>query len=44
MNTFVNFFAFLGKTKVSEMHQDDMGLLDPEGVDGEELLVQAGNS
>ena len=37
-------FSKGGKTKVSEMHQDDMGLLDPKGVDGEEVLVQAGNS
>ena len=32
-------FSKGGKTKVSEMHQDDLGLLDPE-----EVLVQAGNS
>ena len=38
-------FSKGGKAKVSEMHQDDLGLLDPQGVDGEEVLVQAaGNS
>ena len=37
-------FSKGGKAKVSEMHQDDMGLLDPGGVDGEEVLVQAANS
>ena len=37
-------FSQGGKAKASEMHQDDLGLLDPEGGDGEEVLVQADTS
>ena len=33
-------FSKGGKASAAEMHQDDKGLLDPEGGDGEDYLVQ----
>ena len=37
-------FSKGGKATAAEMHQDDKGLLDPDGGDGEDCLVQAGSS
>ena len=36
-------FSKGGKATAAEMHQDDKGLLDPDGGDGEDCLVQAGS-
>ena len=39
-------FSKGGKASAADMHQEDLGLLDPEGEcqDGEGYLVQAGGS
>ena len=36
-------FSKGGKATAAEMHQDDMGLLDPDGGAGEDYLVQGGS-
>ena len=36
-------FSKGGKATAAEMHQDDMGLLDPDGGAGEDYLVLGGS-